>query len=171
MPRLSLPLIVRRPEVPWPAPIETLRVAGIRTRRMGAAVALSHTTIWRWRRGTRPDFEGGKALLALAWKNRDLLPSDPALHCESRVFELPARFLDVPSQERKARPKLRTEAGGPLLVRHDRAEAQERPWAPRSDIGEASSATSEIDALMRAWALERAGLDEDARANLELPQR
>lgn len=170
MPRLTLPLIVRRPGVPWPTLIETLRVAGISTRRMGAALALSHNTIEGWRRGARPNFEDGKAFLALAWKNRDLLPPELALHCEPPEFELPARFLGAPSPERKAQPKKRTEAGGPLHVRHARAEAQEGPLAARSGVGEVPPATSEIDALMRAWATERVGLSEDAQANLEQPE-
>ncbi|MDP9123508.1 MAG: hypothetical protein M3N82_02735 [Pseudomonadota bacterium] len=92
MPRHTLPLIERCPEMPWPAIIEALRVAGISTRCIGSALALSHSTIATWKRGARPNYEDGAAFLVLAWRERDLLPPELAAHCEPRIVDLPPRF-------------------------------------------------------------------------------
>ena len=101
MASLRLPLLQRRPEVPWPAIIEALRAGGISTRRIGAAIALPHSNVDGWKRGARPNYEDGLAFLALAWQNRDLLPPELAAHCEPRSVDLPPGFRGEPRTDRR----------------------------------------------------------------------
>ncbi len=65
MPCHKLQLICRDPEVDWPALIRQMRAAGLSLRKIGRAIAKSHSTIQKWERGSCPNFEDGKALLQL----------------------------------------------------------------------------------------------------------
>jgi hypothetical protein len=141
MARPRLPFLPRRPEVPWPAIIEALRAGGISTRRIGDAIALSHSTIQGWKRGAKPNFEDGQALLALAWRERDLLPSELVMHCEPRNVDLPARFRGEPVDEPR-----RSVAGERRHVPTPHAEPK-----PAVDLPVESPPWVALDSLALLW--------------------
>ncbi len=70
MPRRTLSLMQRPPEVNWPAVIAELRGYRYSLRTIGGAIALSHSTIYTWEQGGRPNYEDGKALLQLLERTR-----------------------------------------------------------------------------------------------------
>lgn len=143
MSRRALPTIERRPEVPWPAIIEALRVAGISTRRIGDAIALSHSTVNTWKRGAKPNFEDGAAFLALAWRERHMLPAELAAHGEPRNLDLPAYFRGgTPDERRRSVDRRRQQI--------DAAKPRAEISAPVGLVGDASPWSS-LDSVTQLW--------------------
>ncbi len=61
----TLSLIHREPPIRWPNVIQAMQDAGFSLRQIGGALGVAHSTVQTWQRGSVPNYEDGKALLAL----------------------------------------------------------------------------------------------------------
>ena len=77
MPRRTLSLMQRPPEVSWPAVVAELRSYGCSLRGIAGALALAHSTVQNWEHGSCPSFEDGKALLQLLERTRAQRRTEP----------------------------------------------------------------------------------------------